>query len=687
VQADVIVVDAQGRFVDNLQREQFELRVDDRPQPISVFERVRSGRRASSVQPAAVRGGVEPPSSGERTAQPLNEGRTVLFFVDDFHLAHASLERARRVLTNFIDSEIAINDRAAIASTSGQTGFLQQLTSNSAVLRAAVARLRNRLPAATDVEIPRMTTHQAHVLDGGSDRGLLGFFVRETQRVHPFLLPEAAENIVLGRARQIVEQSAVITLETLSALEGLVRSVADLPGRKVAFFVSDGFLMNLRGSDTADRLRRIADAAARSRVVIYTMDARGLATLPSFDASRPVVFDPAGIVDRTDADELSASQEALFRLAADTGGRALINSNALVEAVPRALQETSLYYLLGWTPGPEEQQNSRFHLIEVSIRGRPELIVRVPRGFYDVPPPTEAAAATSSRRRRQSETPATPAASPAETALLSALHSIHPVTTLPASLSLGFVDMQDTGTVLTASTHLNATTLDFGPSDGDRRQAVVDIVSAVFNDQGQGVSSVKETLTISPPSTSSTKAVNHRLTYSHRFRLDPGIYQVRVAARDSRTGRAGSAMEWIEIPNLTDGPFSMSSLILGQRAEGAGRREAGATASVSPLEVNAGHRFGRAHPLRLLTYIYNAERSAAPPDVVLKVQVFRDDRPVIATPLSRLKTEGIEDLSRIPYLAELNTEGMPGGSYILQVTAFDRTARTNASQRTSFEIE
>jgi hypothetical protein len=512
-------------------------------------------------------------------------------------------------------------------------------------------------------------------------------FVRETRRVHPFLLPDAAENIVLGRARQIVEQSAAVTLETLMALEGLVRSVAELPGRKVAFFVSDGFLMNLRGSDTANRLRRIADAAARSRVVIYTMDARGLATLPSLDASRPAVFDPAGIVDRTDADELSASQEALFRLAADTGGRALINSNALVEAVPRALQETSLYYLLGWTPGPEEQQNSRFHLIEVSIRGRPELIVRVPRGFYDVPPPTEAAAATSSRRRRQSETPATPAASPAETALLSALHSIHPVTTLPASLSLGFVDMQDTGTVLTASTHLNTTTLDFGPSDGDTRQAVVDIVSAVFNDQGQGVSSVKETLTISPPSTPSTKAVSHRLTYSHRFRLDPGIYQVRVAARDSRTGRAGSAMEWIEIPSLSGGPFSMSSLILGERAAGPSQSEADAAVSASPIEVNASHHFGRGQRLRLLTYLYNAERSAAPPDVALKIQVFLGEKQVIATPLSRLKTEGIEDLSRIPYLVELNTEGMPSGSYFLQVTAFDRTARTNASQRASFEIE
>jgi hypothetical protein len=36
VQADVIVEDRQGRLVDNLQREEFELRVDDRPQGIAI---------------------------------------------------------------------------------------------------------------------------------------------------------------------------------------------------------------------------------------------------------------------------------------------------------------------------------------------------------------------------------------------------------------------------------------------------------------------------------------------------------------------------------------------------------------------------------------------------------------------------------------------------------------------------
>jgi VWFA-related protein len=688
VQADVIVVDQQGRFVDNLQREQLELHVDGRPLPISTFERVQTGPVREGAPLVAKRKGAAAPSSAAATAQSLDGGRTVLFFVDDFHLGHASLERARNVLTHFVDSEIGINDQAAIAATSGQIGFLQQLTSNRAVLRAAVASLRNRSPVSIDMELPSMTAHQAYVLEAGGDRALLALFIRETQRVNPFLLRDPAENVVLGRAHRIVEQSGALTLDTLIALETLVRSVAELPGRKVVFFISDGFEMNLHGSDTSNRLRQIADAAARSRVVIYTMDARGLATLPSFDASRPAIFDPGGVVDRTDADELGASQEPLYKLAADTGGRALINSNALAAAVPRALQETATYYLLGWTPEQEEQQSNRFHRIEVSVRGRPELTVRVPRGYYDVPPLAEPRNAPSSRRRRPAAIPAaTPEESPADAALLSALRSAHPVTQLPASLWLGYVDVPNAGTVLTASTQLNATTLDFGPSDSEPRQAIVDVVSSVFDDRGQGVSTVKEHLTVSPSSTSPEQnAMGNRVTYSHRFQVKPGLYQVRVAARDSRTGRVGSAMEWIEIPDVSGGPFSMSSLILGANVS---QTEAGGPASVPSIEINPNHHFRRAPRLRFLTYIYNAARSTAPPDVVLKVQVFRDDepKPVIATPLSQLRTEEVEDLSRIPYLAEINMEGMPNGKYVLQVTAADRTAGTTASQRTTVEIE
>src|SRR6188472_2094628 len=46
VQTDVMVFDKQGKFVSGLQREQFELLVADKPQPIDLFESIETGGRA-----------------------------------------------------------------------------------------------------------------------------------------------------------------------------------------------------------------------------------------------------------------------------------------------------------------------------------------------------------------------------------------------------------------------------------------------------------------------------------------------------------------------------------------------------------------------------------------------------------------------------------------------------------------
>jgi hypothetical protein len=169
-------------------------------------------------------------------------------------------------------------------------------------------------------------------------------------------------------------------------------------------------------------------------------------------------------------------------------------------------------------------------------------------------------------------------------------------------------------------------------------------------------------------------------------RLKPGIYQVRVGARDSRTGRAGSAVQWIEIPDLSKRKLTMSSLIIGGHP--ANRQETASEAN--PVSISVERRFKRDEKLRFITYIYNAQRGPGAdgaPDVALQVQIFRDDQPVITTALSRLKTEGLTDMTRVPYAAEVLLEKLPVGQYVLSVTAIDRIAKTSASQQLSFIIE
>src|ERR1700680_363158 len=56
VQTDVMVFDKQGRFVNGLKREDFQLRIDAKPQPIEFFDRIAAGSASEEEQLSAARG-------------------------------------------------------------------------------------------------------------------------------------------------------------------------------------------------------------------------------------------------------------------------------------------------------------------------------------------------------------------------------------------------------------------------------------------------------------------------------------------------------------------------------------------------------------------------------------------------------------------------------------------------------
>jgi hypothetical protein len=135
----------------------------------------------------------------------------------------------------------------------------------------------------------------------------------------------------------------------------------------------------------------------------------------------------------------------------------------------------------------------------------------------------------------------------------------------------------------------------------------------------------------------------------------------------------------------------MSSLIVGKRKSDAAQEavEKKADDVVGGVPLSVDHRFERSSALRFIVYIYNAARGAtatAQPDVALQVQIFRDNQPVVTTPLRKLENEA-QDLARLAYAAEIPLQTMTAGQYVLQVTAIDRIAKTSASQRVRFEVQ
>ena len=153
VQTDVMVFDKQGKFVDGLTKNDFELRIDGKPRAIEAFEKITAGS-SEEAQLAAARGAT---TVNVKRPVPLDRGRIVFFYLDDFHMDQHGVVAARRVITNFIDKHMGQNDQAALASASGQIGFLQQLTGDRKVLRLALDRVTSRRQAITDFERPPMS--------------------------------------------------------------------------------------------------------------------------------------------------------------------------------------------------------------------------------------------------------------------------------------------------------------------------------------------------------------------------------------------------------------------------------------------------------------------------------------------------------------------------------------------------
>jgi hypothetical protein len=375
------------------------------------------------------------------------------------------------------------------------------------------------------------------------------------------------------------------------------------------------------------------------------------------------------------------------------------------------VQESSVYYLLAWRPESEEQRSPRFRQIEVSVVGRPELLVRFRRGFGEVE------AAQTAAQPKRGKQPAAVMKIPIDE-LRATLRSLYPEGALPVSLTLNFLNIPQRGSVLATSLKI-ATNRVVLESVGAMQTAHIDIAAVILNDQGKVVGSFENHLTMKVNSTDVKSPPPDSILYNHFSAIKPGLYQVRVAARDAKEGRSGSGFQWIEIPDLESKTLALSSLIVGERKlgpEGPPRidssKPGGDKDPFDQVRLNVDHHFTRTSHLRFLTFVYNAfgakpvvptpespdssqgnaamvpaSANVAGPDLAVQVQVFRDNEPVITDPLHKVSVEGVADLSRVPYAAELTLNGLRPGRYVLLVTVIDRIAKTSASQRFAFEVD
>jgi VWFA-related protein len=691
VQTDVMVFDKAGRLVEGLSPDEFVLTLDGKPQPISFFESIRTGssQEATQLKRTTATESQTPRTPPTSLAGVTRPGRVILFFVDDVHLSNASLTRTRKALTEFLDKRLHDGDQVAIVSTSGQIGFLQQLTDNEAVLHEAIERLNYKRNPETYAGRTVITDYQANQVAEHNDRALFNYLVSSTMNEYQLVptkggdargLSTLAVNNVKNRVQQIQVNSRSAANDTLAVLLSLMRSSSQLPGRKLVFFVSDGFVTDTRGSNAMTMLKRVTELASRVGIVVYTMEASGVYYDPAVDAARNDFSDGigSGVAARNWTAESAGTREPLRILADDTGGRALLNSNSIPGSIQEALDETSSYYLLAWRPNAEAQRTGKAQL-KVSLKNRPELRVRLRRNYYI--PSAKAAEpvlpkAPPSRNSQSESAPGAAKNGPhPEAELLSTLGSLYPPRTLPVSLAVGYVNTPKQGQMLKMSMQVERWAFDFGSGTDEKKE--IDVIGAAIDDRGLIVS-FKQLLTVTP--NTAAEQSDLPVQWNQQLRLAPGLYQVRVALRERGSGRTGGAQQWIEVPETSAGSLQMSSVFVGER------KAADGEPAVTPgaVLVNVTRSFDHGSALRFQTYLYNTGGSAA--NIEIEARVLQDGETISVLPAAKVPTDSVKD-NALPYWAELSLAGLRPGYYQLQITATDRRTKQSVARRVHFTVQ
>jgi len=684
VQIDVVVTGEDGAPARDLRREDFEILEDGRPQPISHFA-VGTAMRPAAL-PAPGRPAAETAGGPATVFPPAATGRAIVLVFDDLHLGPSRLSAAKREAIRFVREQVGPRDQLALVTTSGIRGVFQPLTGDRDALVRAVDRvtLQDR-GARARFGSPYISEHQAEQINrcGELSAGNEAFELAVGQFMKEYLINrEAAIQMVRERVRSILDESARYTRASLSMLETTVRRLASLPGRKIVLLVSEGFFLG-RGTwyESAYDLRRITDAATRAGVVVYSIDAGGLSSPTTGGDISESFLGPRLSVEmrsRVDSGQDEVRREGLRRVAEETGGFAVLNNNDIGSGLRRVLDDNAVYYLLAYEP-VSPRREGRFRSVRVRLPARPDLVARTRKGYFE-PKGGSPSAKPAVRSPKQAE-------EETRNRVQEALTSIVPLRGLPVRLAADFIDIPDTGPTVVVNVAVDAQSLRLREVEG-RHQGAVEIVGLVSSESGAPGESFAERLKLDLRPETREAVRRDGIGFSRRFALEPGLYQVRVAALGEAPGETGSASQWIEVPDLAAGRLAMSSLFLDRARSGEGPPEGAAPSETRPAGDAARRSFPAGSDIDVVLFAYNARGDeAGATDLAVRFQFRTEGRLVHEFQPRPMRTDDPGAPRRVPGGARLSLAGLPRGDYELRGVVEDRRGGTTAERGVAFTVE
>ena len=521
----VVVKDKKGDPIQGLTAKDFTITENGTPQTISFCEQQDLSKTASPSQaaPAAPenitifdklgRSRISPETPGKLRYQ---DHRLLALYFDMTTMPPADQLRALESAKRFINTQMAPADLVAILRfAGGSVDVLQDFTSD-----------RTRL----------LSILETMIVGEGQGYGLASDDAGTPDTGAAFGQDDSEFN-VFNTDRQ------------LSALQTASKLLGQISEKKSLIYFASGLRLN--GLDNQAQLHATIDAAIRSGVSFWPIDARGLvAEAPLGDAtqaSQGNIGLYSGAAALAVTTNFQQSQDTLYALAGDTGGKALLDYNDLAKGIVQAEQATSSYYILSYYT-TNTAKDGKFRRVKISLNSGLSANLDYRQGYYA---DKQFSKFTPADKERQLE---------------DALMLEDPITELTIAMEIDYFQLNRAEYFVPIVVKIPGRELALAKRRG-AEHTLLDFIGEIKDQYGSTITNLRDKMNIKLSDATAAQLAKRPIEYDAGFTILPGKYTIKFLARDDETGRIGTYQTSFVVPNLNkeDNRIPISSVVLSSQ--------------------------------------------------------------------------------------------------------------------------
>lgn len=461
----------------------------------------------------------------------------------------------------------------------------------------------------------------------------------------------------------------------LSALQTAATMLNQVSEKKSLIYFASGLRLN--GLNNQAQLHATINAAIRSGVTFWPIDARGLvAQAPLGDATKG---SPGGIGMYSGASALAVttnfqqSQDTLYSLASDTGGKALLDYNDLSKGIVQAEKSVSSYYILGYYTS-NTALDGKFRRIKITLNSSIAANLDYRQGYYAG---KQFAKFNATDKERQLE---------------DALMLGDPITELTIAMEVDYFQLNRAEYFVPIIVKIPGRELVLAKRRG-AEHTLIDFIGEIKDEYGTTITNVRDKVDIKLSDETAAELAKRPIEYDAGFTLLPGKYTIKFLARDDETGRIGTYQTAFRIANLNKETqhVAISSVVLSsQRVNqrdalySVKEKNSQTVEATNPL-VQQGQKlipsvtrvFSKSRDMYVYLQAYEQDAQSTRPLLAFVSFYHGSNKALETTPVKI--TDGMNNrLKTMPIRFDIALASLPPGEYNCQITVLDPTQQKAA---------